>query len=64
MKVKVKAVFKGQDGSLGYKTNMEYTLRIKEHVLIIIERLDGEGKCEYGTIVSFLDNWDNIIRVN
>lgn len=59
---KVKAVFKGQDGSCGYKTNTEYSLviRHKTESLIQIEDVNGGGWCEYGSMISFLENWDNI----
>ena len=63
--VKVKAVFKGFDGSCGYKTNQEYTLVIShkfEHY-IQIENCKGRGYCEYGSILVFLENWDNIQKV-
>jgi hypothetical protein len=59
---KVKAIFRGQNGSCGYETNKEYTLiirhKIKNHVQI--EKFKGGGWCEYGSLVSFLENWDNV----
>ena len=62
--VKVKAIFKGLDNSCGYKTNSEYTLIIhhKTDQYIQIEDTNGGGWCEYGSIVSFLENWDNVRR--
>lgn len=63
----IKAVFKGQNGSCGYKTNKEYRLTIWQHSEsghrnIAIELADkpDENYCEYESIVSFLNNWDNI----
>ena len=58
----VKAIFKGTDGSLDYEKNKDYELIIR-HINgenIIIERIDGEGLCQYNSLISFLDNWDNI----
>lgn len=53
----IKAVFKGQDGSLGYKKDQQYTLILKG---MSIERVNGLGKCEYSTIQTFMENWDVI----
>lgn len=67
MAKKVKAIFKGQDGSCGYNTNKEYTLWIKHNTKMIsyieIENINGGGYCEYESMISFLDNWDNIRNV-
>ncbi len=62
---KVKATFKGQDGSCGYKHNTEYTLSIghRQDEFIHIEDTSGGGWCEYGSLISFLENWDNIRKV-
>ena len=59
---KVNATFKGKDGSRGYETNKEYALVIRHHIggNIQIEDINGGGWCEYGSIVSFLENWNNI----
>ena len=63
----IKAIFKGQDGSCGYRTNREYILTIWHHSEsghrnIAIELADkpDENYCEYESIVSFLNNWDKI----
>jgi len=63
----IKATFRGLDNSLGYRTNKEYILTIWEDIInnkecIIIKRLDNLGYCEYNSIISFLNNWDNIIN--
>ncbi len=63
----VKAIFKGQDGSLDYKHNMEYklTITLDEEKNINIERFDdGYGQCGYSSMLTFLDNWDNIRHDN
>jgi hypothetical protein len=42
--------------------NMEYSLFI-EHIsnsFIKIEKIEGGGNCEYASMVSFLENWDNV----
>lgn len=65
MEKKFKAIFKGYDGSLGYNSNTEYELIIRQKPagMIIIKQEDGTGWCEYETITSFLINWDNIRRI-
>ncbi|MFA5207361.1 MAG: hypothetical protein WC428_01775 [Candidatus Paceibacterota bacterium] len=72
MKTKVKAIFKGSDGSLGYIANHEYEFIVKEDndKFIHIEskpHIDKSGKtftgCVYGSIIAFLNNWDNIRRI-
>lgn len=69
MTKKITATFTGQDGLLGYETNKEYTLMIGvSNNKLIIERMNDEkrtfeGFCEYGSVLSFLANWDNIKRV-
>lgn len=60
----VKAIFRGQDGSLGYETHKEYTLIVSQsYDDIHIERNGGGGECDYGSIMSFINNWDNIRKV-
>ena len=64
--IKVKAIFKGKDGSCGYKTNCEYTLEIyhENNQYIQISKVnDVGGYCDYGSMISFLSNWDNIRKV-
>lgn len=61
-KVKVTAVFKGSDlasKSLGYSHGRQYTLNVKG---MTIEDAGGRGgkKCVYGSVQSFLSNWENI----
>jgi hypothetical protein len=69
--IKVKAVFKGADGSCGYKHGMEYELTVWQHSEsghsnIAIELADKPDKnyCEYESIVSFLQNWDCVRQIN
>lgn len=69
--IKIKAVFKGQDKSCGYRTDKKYTLIIDHqqfvHTVdspIVIERYSGDGYCEYESLMSFLENWDNIQRID
>ena len=59
---KIKAIFKGQDGSCGYKTNHEYEIHV-EHSMgttITIHNQSGTGYCEYSSMIAFLNNWDCI----
>ncbi len=62
-KKKIKAVFKGKDGSCGYKTGMEYTLNLKHKLGANIE-ISKTDICanvvEYSSMITFLNNWDNI----
>lgn len=66
---KIKAKFKGLNGSLGYITNRVYWLTMnyssKGDTQITIERIKvegthGNGRCVYDNIGTFLDNWSNI----
>jgi hypothetical protein len=61
-RMKIKAIFKGADDSLGYKFNMEYDLIIRNNSagMIIIEKEEGGGWCAYSSIITFLENWNNI----
>lgn len=50
----IKAVFKGLNGSLGYKHGQTYLLKVKHNT---IRKLDGLGVCIYGSTEAFLKNW-------
>lgn len=52
--MKVRATFIGKDGSLGYLKGKEYLLTVNRNS---VQREDGTGYCEYGTIELFLKNW-------
>lgn len=61
----IKAVFRGSDGSRGFKTNYEYDLFVSHNINsnIKIESLyDYTLKCEYSSIITFLENWDMVRR--
>lgn len=55
----VRATFKGKNDSLGYKNDQDYDLIINHSLgeRIKIEQRDGGGRCEYDSIISFLNNW-------
>jgi hypothetical protein len=62
--MKIKAVFKGKNGSQGFEKNKEYELEITRGCTYAIA-----GSCKnpntgisYESIDSFLKNWDNIRR--
>ncbi len=61
--ITVEATFKGQNGSLGYKTGTKYDLMIthkkKGHIMMQDVKQSMPG-CEYESIISFMENWDNI----
>jgi hypothetical protein len=61
----IKATFKGSNGSCNYITNEEYTLLISyvTRGYIKIENVEGGGYCDYNSIISFLNNWDNIKNI-
>lgn len=64
MEKKIKAIFRGQDGSCGYKTGKEYLLVIrhpKKGNIIIQKEIGITGECEYSSVIAFLNNWDNIV---
>ncbi len=69
---KVKAIFRGQDGSLGYSANKEYPLNLRHtkgnNISIttyeMFEMNTIVGECEYESMTSFLKNWDNVRIVN
>jgi hypothetical protein len=73
METRIKAIFKGQDGSCGYKNGKEYVLNLthkrngKGRIAINRYRVSEmnilDGDCEYDSMTAFLRNWDNI-RVN
>ena len=68
METKIKAIFRGQDGSCGYKTDKDYPLVIKHldngqgNIRIHTYQNDAVsiGTCEYESINAFFRNWDNI----
>lgn len=61
---KVKAIFRGQNGSCGFETNREYTLEVYHDTKLYIRINDGDGKwCDYQSFISFMNNWDNIRNV-
>lgn len=63
---KIQATFKGQNGSMGFKTGKEYTLTLskmnKGHLMA--EEDSGFNFCEYGSFMAFLNNWDNIKTID
>lgn len=61
---RITATFKGKDGSLGYRNGKQYTLTIGSGIdgMIIndVSRPNNSGRCEYSSLDSFFDNWDNV----
>lgn len=59
---KIKAIFKGANGSLGYQTGKQYDLLMQpdgEKIFIMREGYP-EGNCIYDGITPFFDNWTDI----
>ena len=52
--MRIKAIFIGEDRSLGYRTGEQYELIVYRSW---IKRIDGTGLCEYSSLQSFLKNW-------
>lgn len=63
--IKVNAIFKGQDGSCNFRTGKEYTLIIEHQFNQYIKAGDSNSSeyCAYDTMMSFLENWDNIRKI-
>lgn len=55
----IKAYFKGEDGSMGYKSGKKYELHVAIcKNKIIIRPTNGKlSMCPYDTLESFLNNW-------
>lgn len=55
-----KFVFKGQDGSAGYRTGKTYDLRFhKSENAVFITQEDGKtGPVGYSSMASFMENWE------
>lgn len=60
----IKATFTGKNGSLGYVTGKTYLFRVSQAENIRIEPISTTNveKCEYESIIAFLNNWDNITK--
>lgn len=55
------AQFKGADGSLGYRRGTTYTLTMRDfRGLVLVERKDKSGRCLYGSVTAFLQNWTKL----
>lgn len=54
------ATFQGLNGSLGFQSDKNYEILIRHQggENIIVE--SGSLRCEYQSVISFLDNWNNI----
>ena len=68
---KIIAIFSGANGSMGYETGKQYSLKVTgldkwNENEIRIERdskhpsEENNGCCDYGSIIAFLNNWDCI----
>jgi len=51
----IKAIFIGENGSLGYETGKEYELILLDST--IKRRKDLTGVCPYRSVETFLQNW-------
>lgn len=63
--MEVKATYTGKNLSMGFETGKEYELRVQNNPfskVTTIKTKDGL-KCLYSSALSFLFNWDNIIKL-
>lgn len=53
--------FVGENGSLGYTRGGVYSIVIALGFFtpIVINRMDGTGRCPYANVKTFLDNWQD-----
>lgn len=61
---KIRAIFKGKDGSMGYIAGKEYFFNIKTVRCGNIFISGDSSTVEYRSIAAFLDNWDNIVVIS
>ena len=64
--IKVKAIFKGQNGSMGFVTGKEYTLKLnkdKDGGISIYDINDMSHFCDYTSFITFLNNWRDVSSV-
>jgi len=66
--IKVKATFKGKDGSMGFITGKEYTLKLDawnlmDNSLSIYDINNMNHYCEYTSFITFLNNWRDVSSV-
>lgn len=62
---KVKATFKGRNGSMGFVAGKEYLLYLEKYGngSLLINTDMGMGWCIYGSFLAFLNNWNLIETV-
>ena len=69
MKNRIKATFKGEDGSLGYSTGYTHLLILEQYgwlesqirgYPVSIRLLNGKGFCPYSSMEAFKSNWEYI----
>jgi len=58
----ISAVFQGENDSLGYKTGKRYTLTVRQKLTnkFIVINEEKDNRCDYESIISFLNNWTDI----
>ena len=56
--MKIKAKFKGADGSLGYRNGANYFLFARiENGRVLVHRGANAGLCAYASFKALLNNW-------
>lgn len=58
----IKAIFKGRNYSMGFRTGGLYRLRvkIKDSKMLIFDRDRKYISCPYNSLLEFLENWEVI----
>lgn len=59
-KIKVKATFKGKNGSMGFETGKSYNLTLTKYKDGVLLAEDDFNNCAYGSFFAFLNNWENV----
>lgn len=59
---KVKATFKGKNGSMGFQSGTEYILKLSKKTdgELLANEINGIGSCDYSSFITFLNNWGKI----
>ena len=63
--MEIRATYTGKNLSLGFETGKEYVLRVYNNPFSKVTTIKTkEGlKCLYSSALSFMFNWDNIVKL-
>ncbi len=69
LRVMIRAIFKGSNGSLGYRTGRTYNLTVEvlpnNRILILPEsaKPSNPSPCGYSNLSTFFNNWKDINKL-